>query len=303
MRSTVDTVVATIDLGGTNLRAASVAVTGDSCRVLDVVRVRTSDFVADQNVAASLKAVLNFICEYAESSRARFGTEALAAAFPGPVQAPGTVLAMPTIWGAGGQVLCPFDLRGELAARLPGMRIDVMNDVSAACYRFAGEGDDFALFTLGTGIGLKVFIAGRPYVGPHGYGGELTHMVFDRSPEAPLCDCGGQGHLGALSSGRAWQRELAVSRASGREPDLIRFVEPLARSVAMLHFSLGLERFVFAGGLAEGLGESLREAIVRNLPAQGWDAGQDWDAMIELAPSDDSHALIGGALAVARGCQ
>lgn len=294
-------IVATFDLGGTNMRAATIAVTKTGWRMLDQMRRPTPNYLlAPETPAAQrLDDLLDFITDYANTARTRFDAVALAAAFPGPIQGAGTVLALPTMWGPDGQSLCPLDIAGRLSARLPDMKIKVMNDVSAAGYRFVSAGGDFALFTLGSGIGLKVFLDGQPRVGPHGFGGELTHMVFDASPNAPLCDCGGRGHLGALASGRAWQRVATVALEAGREPDLIRFAEPLARAVAMLHFSLGLERFIFAGGLAEGLGEILRTAIVQNLPSQGWNTGQDWNAMVQLAPTDDAHALIGGALTFA----
>jgi len=292
-------VVATFDLGGTNMRAATIAITKTNWRMLDQLRRPTPNYLSapDTLAARRLDDLLDFITDYADSARTRFGAVALVAAFPGPIQGSGTVLALPTIWGPDGQSLCPIDLAGRIKARLPDMAIKVMNDVSAAGYRFVSEGGDFALFTLGSGIGLKVFLDGQARVGPHGFGGELTHMVFDASPNAPLCDCGGRGHLGALASGRAWQRVASAALEAGCKPDLVRFVEPLARAIAMLHFSLGLERFIFAGGLAEGLGETLRAAIVLNLPTQGWNTGQDWNTMVQLAPADDAHALIGGALA------
>ncbi|MDP2827504.1 MAG: ROK family protein [Sulfuricellaceae bacterium] len=294
-------IVATFDLGGTNMRAATMAISNTSWRMLDQLRRPTQSYlsVPAASAARQLDALLDFITDYADTARSRFGAVAIAAAFPGPVQGHGVVLALPTMWGPDGQSLCPMDLAGQLRTRLPEMEVKVMNDVSAAGYRFVQEGGDFALFTLGSGIGLKVFLDGQPRVGPHGFGGELTHMVFDARPDAPLCDCGGRGHLGALASGRAWQHAVAAAQERGQEPDLHRFVEPLARAVAMLHFSLGLERFIFAGGLAEGLGETLREAIVQNLPNQGWNLCQDWNAMVQLAPADDAHALIGGALASA----
>lgn len=295
----IERIVAAFDIGGTNMRAAVVAVTGTDARLLDELRHPTPSYLLDPATPAvqRLDDLLDFLTDYAQSANARFGAQVVAAAFPGPVQGVGTVLALPTMWGPDGQALCPVNLAGRLQERLPEMTVKVMNDVSAAGYRFVPAGGDFALFILGSGVGLKVFLDGLPRVGPHGKGGELTHMVFDTSPNAPLCDCGGRGHLGALVSGRAWQRLVGSALEEGHTPDLTRFVEPLARAIAMLHFSLGLERFILAGGLAEGLGESLREAIVSRLPAQGWDIGQDWNAMLQLAPADDAHALIGGALA------
>lgn len=291
-------VIASFDIGGTNLRAATVQIDGREARILDQTRRATPSHLLapDMSAAARLDDVLDFISSYAQAARDRAGADAVAAAFPGPVDQHGRIVALPTLWGTGGQALCPIDLAEMLRARLPGMQVRVCNDVSAAGYRFAAEFPDFALFTLGSGVGLKVFVDGQPQVGPHGQGGELTHMVFDRSENAPLCDCGGRGHLGALSSGRAWQRRVREGTT-----DLLDFAEPLARSVAMLHFALGLERFFFAGGLAEALGEPLRQAIVARLPEQGWQIGQDWNAMVHLAPADDAHALLGGALSFSGG--
>jgi C7-cyclitol 7-kinase len=291
--------VASFDIGGTSLRAAVLSITGNSWRMLDQQRHATPNYLSTPETPASerLDGLLDFIVEYAELAQTRFSATGLSAAFPGPVQGRGVLLALPTMLGPDSRPLFPIDIADSLAVRLPGMSIRVLNDVSAAGYRFVPEGSDFAIFTLGSGIGLKVFIDGKPRVGPHGFGGELTHMVFDRSLNAPMCDCGDRGHLGALASGRAWQRKLKAL-APGQQPDLLQFAEPLSRAVAMLHFSMGLERFIFAGGLADGLGEALRAAIVQNLPSQGWNVGQNWDAMIELAPADDAHALIGGALAL-----
>lgn len=294
-------IIASFDIGGTNMRAAVVAVDGRRAEVLEQQRRPTPSHLLAPSVTAQqrLDDVLDFMAGFAEQSRLRARADAVAAAFPGPLDIQGRVAALPTLWGSEGASLCPLALDRLLAERLPDMPVRIYNDVSAAGFRFVAEHPDFALFTLGSGVGLKVFIDGQPQVGPHGRGGELTHMVFDTSADAPICDCGGRGHLGALASGRAWQRRAGNAGGEGTATGLDTFAEPLARAVAMIHYTLGTERFLFAGGLAEGLGEPLRAAIVRRLPEQGWQQGQDWDAMIRLAPADDAHALIGGALALA----
>lgn len=296
-------IIASFDIGGTNMRAAVIAVEDGDAHILEQTRRPTPNHLLAPAIEAQarLDDVLTFMIDYARSAHSRFDAQAVAAAFPGPVDAAGRITALPTIWGEGGLSLCPLSLRQMLEQRLPQMHVRVFNDVTAAGFRFVRETRDFALFTLGSGVGLKVFIDGVPQVGPHGQGGELTHMVFDASPDAPICDCGGRGHLGALASGRAWQRISARVEKQGRDVILEAFAEPLARAVAMIHFSLGLETFLFSGGLSEGLGESLRAAIVRRLPEQGWNAGQDWNGMIRLAPDDDAHALLGGAIALV-GC-
>jgi C7-cyclitol 7-kinase len=293
-------IVVSFDIGGTNMRAAVFAVEDGTARLLEQTRRPTPNHLLLPQVEARqrLDDVLDFMVDYARTARDTLGADAVAAAFPGPVDAQGRIVALPTIWGEAGRSLCPLSLDRMLGERLHGMVVRVFNDVTAAGFRFVADSRDFALFTLGSGVGLKVFIDAVPQVGPHGQGGELTHAVFDRSPSAPICDCGGRGHLGALASGRAWQRRIAEAEREGGVADLDTFAEPLARAVAMLHYALGLERFLFSGGLAEGLGESLRSAIVRRLPEQGWDCGQDWNAMIRRAPADDAHALLGGALAM-----
>lgn len=294
-------IIASFDIGGTNLRAAVVAVDGRRAEILEQQRRPTPSYLLAPSVTAQqrLDDVIEFMVAFADQARLRARADAVAAAFPGPLDARGRVAALPTLWGSEGASLCPLALDRLLAERLPDTPVRIYNDVSAAGFRFVAEHPDFALFTLGSGVGLKVFIDGQPQVGPHGRGGELTHMVFDTSADAPICDCGGRGHLGALASGRAWQRRAGNASGEGTVAGVDTFAEPLARAVAMIHYTLGMERFLFAGGLAEGLGEALRAAIVRRLPEQGWQQGQDWDAMIRLAPADDAHALIGGALALA----
>lgn len=54
---------------------------------------------------------------------------------------------------------------------------------------------DFLMITLGTGVGGGMWIAGEPYRGARGLGGELGHTVIDL--EGPPCPCGGRGHLEA----------------------------------------------------------------------------------------------------------
>ncbi|MEP6882099.1 MAG: ROK family protein, partial [Dokdonella sp.] len=215
-------IVASFDIGGTNMRAAVIAVEDGEARILEQTRRPTPNYLLEPSVGAQdrLDDVLTFMHDYARSAQSRFAVQAVAAAFPGPVDASGRITALPTIWGEGGQTLCPLALDRMLEQRLPGVRVRVFNDVTAAGYRFVGEMRDFALFTLGSGVGFKVFIDGVPQVGPHGQGGELTHMVFDPSPNAPLCDCGGRGHLGALASGRAWQRISAIAKEEGHVADL-----------------------------------------------------------------------------------
>ena len=67
--------------------------------------------------------------------------------------------------------------------------------------------------TVSTGVGGGVIDRGRMLLGTHGLAAEVGHMVIDRRPDAPLCQCGNTGCLEALASGTSIARvarELAA---------------------------------------------------------------------------------------------
>lgn len=63
-------------------------------------------------------------------------------------------------------------------------------------YGAAKGARDFLMITLGTGVGGGMWMAGEPYRGSRGLGGEIGHTVVDL--EGPECPCGGRGHLEAF---------------------------------------------------------------------------------------------------------
>jgi glucokinase len=87
-----------------------------------------------------------------------------------------------------------------------GLPVAIENDANAAAIAEwkagAGRGtSDLVMLTLGTGVGGGLILAGRPYRGSIGAGGELGHIVIvhDGAP----CGCGGHGHLESYVSGKA----------------------------------------------------------------------------------------------------
>ncbi|HEX4381440.1 MAG TPA: ROK family protein [Myxococcales bacterium] len=233
-------------------------------------------------------------------------------AFAGPIDAEGKVLAAPTIWGA--LQRSPHPLHEDLKSRWPNARVSMMNDVTAAGYRYRrSREDEFCIVTVSSGIGNKVFSNGRPLLGKRGAGGELGHLRVDESPDAPLCECGGRGHLGAVSSGRA---VLDYARANGREsltnPELVKAFRrgepwavaviahgaaPLGWALAAMHLGLGLERFILVGGFALALGETYRLLVAQSAAARAWDGTADWSGRVELGVNDDFSGLIGAGIA------
>jgi predicted NBD/HSP70 family sugar kinase len=98
-----------------------------------------------------------------------------------------------------------FDWRSEpLADRLSsaiGMPVLIDNDVNALVASEHGWGAgrgvaNFAVVTLGRGIGMGMVLDGRLFRGTRGGAGELGHMKVARG--GPLCECGGRGCLEAV---------------------------------------------------------------------------------------------------------
>jgi glucokinase len=94
-----------------------------------------------------------------------------------------------------------------LAARLEpsaGSPVTVVNDASAATFGEqrvgAGRGHEHLLmFTLGTGVGGGVVVAGQLVLGHGGLAGELGHVIVDEGGRA--CPCGNRGCVEAYASG------------------------------------------------------------------------------------------------------
>ena len=238
-------------------------------------------------------------------------------AFAGPIDPAGNVLAAPTLWGA--RLTSPYPLGHDIARRWPNARVGILNDVTAAGYRYLRSSeDDFCIVTVSSGIGNKVFANGRPLVSKNGLGGELGHLRVEDSEGAPICECGGRGHLGAVSSGRAvlaYARKHApqssciegltsgdlVAAFRREEPWAMKIVErgagPLGWALAAMHLGLGIERFVLVGGFALALGNAYRQLVARAADARCWDAPGGWDSRVELGVNDDLSGLIGAGIA------
>ncbi len=87
-----------------------------------------------------------------------------------------------------------------------GLPVTVENDANAAAIGekiFGGAAgmDDFAVITLGTGIGSGIFANGSLLRGFAGSAGEAGHIPL--LPDGPTCGCGQRGCLEALASGTA----------------------------------------------------------------------------------------------------
>jgi len=198
----------------------------------------------------------------------------------------------------------------ELTGTATGLPVTVDNDVRAltvAEHWFgAGVGlSDFALVTVGAGIGCGLVVHGRVVSGAHGVAGEIGHLSLD--PLGPLCHCGNRGCVEAIAADPAILR--AVRAATGRQVtdaaealdlahsgDLgVRAVyaragEAIGRAIGCLVNILGPERVIISGeGLAaydlftDGIRDAFAtsvfgtgsqcDVVTRPLPFEEWARG------------------------------
>ena len=296
------------DIGGTHVRAGRYD--PRSGRLTEYVRVRTPERSGDHEQQKA--ALLDVIRDAGRRVSDGAAFDRVGVAFAGPVSEEGVILSAPTIFGpVPGRAL--EDLSHELTSAWPRTQVQILNDVTAAGYRFLTRPDeDFCVITVGSGIGSKIFLLGRPSLGTGGWGGELGHLRIDDSLDAPFCDCGERGHLGGIASGRGAlalaHRVRASDPSTLTSEDLARAFHDevpwavsvirtaagsLGRVMATLHLGLALPRFVVYGGFAGALGEPYRLLLVEAAQAASWRTGDDWSRMVELAPNDDLSGLIG----------
>ncbi|MEU1019014.1 ROK family protein [Streptomyces sp. NPDC005898] len=330
--TTADPAHTVVDVGGTTLRVGTYTpATGELSRVR---RMPVDGMARDPEAPVPVlqERVVEQIVREVTRHTAGPPPGPVGVAFAGPISADGLVLAAPTVWGRRGD---PLPLARLLTERL-GTPVAVVNDLTAAAWRYAAsEPEPFCLLTVSSGIGNKVFRDGDVLLDPAGHGGELGHWVCDLSPDAPLCDCGGRGHLGAVASGRGVL--AAARRAAAADPDgfarsrlaelsggpvenpalakalaegdafatrvLRGALAPLAQAIGAVFASVGVCRYIVVGGFALAVGERYRRLLVAELVRQGCFGltPERIDAMVTLGASDDDHGLIGaGRLLTAR---
>ncbi|MGE7416195.1 ROK family protein [Methylobacterium tarhaniae] len=327
-----DALALVFDIGGTMTRAGLYDLAAG--RLLRTERAATPSVSAGASEPGpELRTRLYDLMERLAARLGADGPDRIVVGFPGPVDEGGVALRAPTVWGTQAD---PEPVAARVKAIWPGARIRVVNDLSAAGYGFLRhDHDDACIVTVSSGIGHKVFLDGRPAIGPAGRGGEIGHLRVDFSDEAPLCECGARGHLAGLACGRAvpgqamrlacrdpgaFARSSLAAPVAGRaarvDSHLVArtfragdpwsaalvgaLAAPLGRALAGIHAAVGVERFVIMGGFAQALGPAYLAQVGQAAAASTWDLGQDWGRMLELGEMGDDAGLIGAGRLAAR---
>lgn len=131
--------------------------------------------------------------------------------------------------------------------------------------------------TVSTGIGGGVVERGRMILGARGMAAEVGHMVLDRSPNAPLCQCGRRGCLEALASGTSIARiaryrvanmapEASAGASSGPAPNSAPGEEPGQSVLAALEISqITAEQVFNAARGGDVLASQILDEVLDNL--------------------------------------
>ncbi len=119
-------------------------------------------------------------------------------------------------------------LAAHVEARV-GVPVLIENDANAVAtfehlYGSARGSDDFALVTIGRGVGAAQFVAGRLQRGHDGGAGELAHCTV--VPDGRLCACGKHGCLDTVAARGAI---LAAARERGLPVHDLTALETLAQ--------------------------------------------------------------------------
>lgn len=271
--------VIAVDLGGTNLRAATVDPRGRTHDHVKHHTPRTDD--AGQIVQAIIAAVRE--CEQRSTARgARI--RALAIALPGTVEASsGVVMNAPNIPCING-----FRLRAALMGDVS-WPVLLENDANAAAVGemwqgAARERRTIVCLTLGTGVGGGIILDGKLWRGADGAAGEIGHMSVE--PFGHACNCGGRGCLEVYASATAVVR-MAHEGLTRYPGSTLRALTQLTAKDVYEHGLAGdeLAREVFRRmGQYLGIGlASLVNLLNPEMIVIGGGAANGWDLFIEHA--------------------
>jgi glucokinase len=236
-----------LDIGGTAIKAARVAMDG---RVVRTVTVAAGPTLAR---AALLELVRTTTAELSQGDPiARFGV-----AVGGLVRADGAMPADATNLPSLAGVPLP-----DLFQTCLGWPCSVVNDAQAAMHGEAWTGaargiSQALLMTFGTGIGAGLLIDGRVRVGAHGSAGELGAWPAGGPSSAATLE---EIAAPARFERRLGRRLGASGFVRGVDAETDAAMDTIGRALAAAHLLLDLERIILGGGIA-AVGEPFRAAV------------------------------------------
>ena len=269
-----------IDLGGHTISGGEVDFSGGAPRLVSPVTVRTP---SERDPLSVLRAVEELALMWVSRGDECF----IGIGVPGFVSKDRlAVLKLTNFKGCEGARVGTLIAR-DMRARGISAEVRLENDANCAavgehiCGAARGM-DDFAVLTLGSGIGAGLAANGRLIRGAHGMAGECGHMALCGEGFRG-CFCGGAGHLEEAASAdwverRALERGLpgdfrvlwGMREKNGDARALIEAsLDALARDIASICAALDPEAVILNGGMsrAEGMADELRGRATKYLPS------------------------------------
>lgn len=325
-----------IDIGGTNFR---IGVFTESAEIVDLHQFSTPNFInhPDKQIDELQELLLDTLFDHVSKYKKKYPEiTAAGLSFPSPITDTGIVLSAATLWGAQG---AGFPILEKLNEKELGVTWTVVNDITAAGQRYAQmnkfKSEDYiCVITVSSGNGNKVYDMrnGKVILDRKSIGGEIGHIQYDLSQNALQCDCGGYGHIGAYSSGRAVERLVQKTAAeetetfrksllgkSGIKAEEITNIEiikaiksndsfvidlldkstlPLTYAIGFISGSIGVGKFIFIGGFALNAGQQYIDSLHRNLMKIDFynRSEEEIKNLVELGKNDGLDCLIGVGL-------
>lgn len=126
-----------------------------------------------------LQTLVREICNI-RASHSHLSLEEVGISFGAVITSGGVVKDASILWTDSAQ---GYDFKNALRERLPGLRLTILNDISAAAWRYKDE-RRFCLVTVSSGLSNKVFnvdldVPGKLDLDAAGVGGEMGHVVVE----------------------------------------------------------------------------------------------------------------------------
>ncbi|MBN1436842.1 MAG: ROK family protein [Sedimentisphaerales bacterium] len=244
-----------VDLGGTNVE---VCLLSDSGEVVGRGAAPTEVALGPVSLVDRVAAICQEML--ASSSIGVSEVRAFCIGSPGPISvSEGKIIKAGNLPGFDN-----FRLRGELSARLgvPGL---LENDANVACWgefwRGAGRGTtDMVMFTLGTGIGGGMVVAGELVHGSEDNGAELGHMII--VPKGRKCSCGQCGCLEAYASASHTAKRAMEALQAGRSSVLEGVLQRSGTITSKDVFECAVAGDELANEVVDGTAAALAQACV-----------------------------------------
>jgi len=191
-----------IDIGGTNTAFGIVDIDG---KVLEKDSISTPGHGDAEKYVSDLAAAINEMIVKVKQINKDIKVVGIGIGAPNGNYYNGTIEQAPNLSFKG-----VVHFVAMLKKHFPGIgALALTNDANAAAigemiYGGAKGMKNFAMYTLGTGVGSGLVVNGDLVYGNDGFAGECGHTVL--VPDGRLCGCGGKGHLEAYCSAPGMKR-------------------------------------------------------------------------------------------------